>query len=124
MDDYHSLIRTSCRVTGSLVVALFVATTAFAQTLITVDDVFGVPFGNDLLVETPGVLGNDTYNGEPAEDCGRGRRPPGDFQLWPMGPRASNSDGSFTILTRSGLRRDRQLHLPGDRSSARLVRRR
>jgi hypothetical protein len=38
--------------------------------LIAVDDTFGVPVAQELIVEAPGVLENDTYNGEPAEDAG------------------------------------------------------
>jgi len=38
--------------------------------LIAVDDSFGVPVLQTLLVETPGVLQNDSYNNEPAEDGG------------------------------------------------------
>ena len=43
---------------------------AFAQTLIAVDDTFAVPYDQTLLVEGPGVLENDTFDGEPAEDAG------------------------------------------------------
>ena len=42
---------------------------AWAQ-LVAVDDSYGVPVAEPLLVETPGVLDNDSYNGEPAEDGG------------------------------------------------------
>ncbi len=37
--------------------------------LVAVDDRFGVPFGEPLLVEFPGVLKNDTFDDEPAEDA-------------------------------------------------------
>jgi len=43
---------------------------AFAQTLIAVDDTFGVPYNDILLVEAPGVLDNDLFDSEPAEDAG------------------------------------------------------
>jgi len=36
--------------------------------LVVVDDVFGVPFGQQLVVEAPGVLDNDLYDEEPAVD--------------------------------------------------------
>lgn len=45
------------------------STVAWAQ-LVTADDSYGVPVAQPLLVETPGVLDNDSYNGEPAEDSG------------------------------------------------------
>lgn len=38
--------------------------------LVAVDDSYGVPVAEPLLVETPGVLDNDSYKGEPAEDGG------------------------------------------------------
>ena len=43
---------------------------ASAQTLIAVDDTFAVPYDETLLVEAPGVLDNDTFDGQPAEDAG------------------------------------------------------
>ena len=70
MVDLHSLIRTRLRLAGCMLAAIFLATTAHGQTLVAADDVFSVPYGEDLLVEAPGALGNDTYNGEPAEDAG------------------------------------------------------
>jgi len=48
---------------------VWAAGSAQAQ-LLAVDDHFGVPFGSSLLVEFPGVLENDTFDGEPAEDAG------------------------------------------------------
>ncbi len=45
------------------------STVAWAQ-LVVVDDSYGVPVAQPLVVETPGVLDNDSYNGEPAEDGG------------------------------------------------------
>ena len=42
---------------------------ALAQ-LVAVDDSYAVPVAQQLVVETPGVLDNDRYNGEPAEDGG------------------------------------------------------
>lgn len=38
--------------------------------LIAVDDRFGVPVAQQLVVEEPGVLDNDTYDGDPAVDAG------------------------------------------------------
>ncbi len=55
---------------GVIVVAIGWTIPASAQTLIVVDDTYGVPFGEDLVVEAPGVLDNDTYDNEPAEDAG------------------------------------------------------
>lgn len=93
MVEHRSLIRRSCgrvvdagdflhaassglrasarRHAGSiLAVALFLASAAHgqAQGVVAGDDLYGVPFGQDLTVEAPGVLSNDTYNGNPAED--------------------------------------------------------
>jgi len=38
--------------------------------LVAFDDIFGVPVGQQLVVEAPGVLDNDLYNDEPALDGG------------------------------------------------------
>jgi len=38
--------------------------------LVAFDDIFGVPVGQQLVVEAPGVLDNDLYNEEPAVDGG------------------------------------------------------
>ena len=38
--------------------------------LVAVDDTFSVPVAQMLIVEAPGVLENDTFNGEPAVDAG------------------------------------------------------
>jgi len=38
--------------------------------LVAVDDSFAVPVAQELIVEAPGVLENDTYNGEPAAEAG------------------------------------------------------
>jgi hypothetical protein len=35
-----------------------------------VDDIYAVPYADILLVENPGVLENDTFDGEPAENAG------------------------------------------------------
>ena len=48
---------------------LGVASTAQAQ-MVAVDDSHSVPYNAPLLVETPGVLDNDTFNGDPATDHG------------------------------------------------------
>ena len=37
--------------------------------LVAVDDVYGVPYAVSLQVESPGVLSNDTFDGDPAEDA-------------------------------------------------------
>lgn len=46
------------------------ATPAAAQTLVVLDDEYGIPFAEPLVVEAPGVLDNDTVDGEPAADSG------------------------------------------------------
>ncbi len=52
-------------------VFLLLAVTATAQAqMVAVDDLDSVPYDQPLLVETPGVLENDTYNGDPATDYG------------------------------------------------------
>ena len=56
----------NCGLTVLLCVLSF---TARAQ-LVTVDDSFGVPVFQTLVTESPGVLKNDIYDGEPAEDGG------------------------------------------------------
>ena len=63
---------TNCRleVTILLVVTLILAAAGGAHAqLSTVDDLYGVPFATSLVVEAPGVLSNDTFNGNPAEDA-------------------------------------------------------
>jgi hypothetical protein len=49
---------------------LLSATISQAQTLVVVDDHYGVPFGRSLEVEASGVLDNDTLDGEPAGENG------------------------------------------------------
>jgi len=62
---------TAGRFAGALLVALiFLVTAAQGQTLNAVDDTFGIPYAEMLEVEAPGVLDNDTFNGDPAEDHG------------------------------------------------------
>ena len=46
----------------------FAAGLVHAQPLVAVDDSFGVPFGQPLLVEAEGVLKNDTFGGDPVSD--------------------------------------------------------
>ncbi len=71
MVGYRSLISRPQRLAGSmLVAAVFLATAAHGQTLVAVDDTFAVPHADTLLVEAPGVLDNDTFNGGTAEDAG------------------------------------------------------
>lgn len=58
-------------VSYSWLVAVFCSLPGIAcAQLITVDDSFGVPVMQTLLVEAPGVLQNDSYKDEPAEDGG------------------------------------------------------
>ena len=84
---------------GALRRAAFIATlivlaagAANAQ-VVAVDDAYSVPFGEDLLVEGPGVLDNDTYNGEPAEDAGATVELVADAT---HGTLVLNADGSFS----------------------------
>ena len=59
------------RIVGSLILALVLLTpAAHGQTLNALDDTFAVPYSQILEAEAPGVLANDTFNGEPAEDHG------------------------------------------------------
>ncbi len=53
-----------------LIALTLVALPAAAQTLVAVDDSYGVPFAEPLVVEDPGVMENDTYGGDPAADEG------------------------------------------------------
>ena len=48
----------------------FLIATAQAQTLVVVDDLYGIPFGQPLQVEATGVMENDTLDGEPAGENG------------------------------------------------------
>jgi hypothetical protein len=73
--------------------AVCAASPAATQTLIAVDDVYGVPYGEGLVVEAPGVLDNDTSNGEPAEDAGATVELVDDVTY---GSLVLSSDGSFT----------------------------
>ena len=54
---------------GVLLVLAFLASAASGQAQVVAgDDTYSVPFGENLVVEAPGVLANDTFNGDPAED--------------------------------------------------------
>ncbi len=59
--------KTRCRY--ALILIIGFAGVVQAQ-LVAVDDSFAVPVAQELVVEAPGVLENDTYNGEPAADAG------------------------------------------------------
>ena len=72
---------------------------ASAQTLIAVDDTFSVPYGQDLVAEAPGVLANDTFDGQPAEDAGATASLVSDVS---HGFLALASDGSFTYTPDTG----------------------
>lgn len=52
-----------------LILIIGIAGVVQAQ-LVAVDDPFAVPVAQELIVEAPGVLENDTYNGEPAAEAG------------------------------------------------------
>ncbi len=58
------------RLGAALAVFLVFTGVAGAQTLIAVDDAYGVRYAQPLVVEVPGVLDNDTYNGGPAAGAG------------------------------------------------------
>ena len=59
------------QIVGHLVLTLILVTpVVHGQTMNAVDDTFSVPFLLVLEAEAPGVLANDTYNGQPAEDHG------------------------------------------------------
>ncbi|MCU0305048.1 MAG: hypothetical protein MUC56_13435, partial [Thermoanaerobaculales bacterium] len=47
------------------VLLALLASSAAAQVLTGVDDSYGVPFADALVVEQPGVMSNDTYGGSP-----------------------------------------------------------
>lgn len=49
---------------------LLAAASVHAQTLVANDDSYGAPYGQPLAVESPGVLENDTVDGEAAADAG------------------------------------------------------
>lgn len=80
---------------GILAAAVFLASAAHgqAQGLVATDDFDSVPFGENLVVEAPGVLANDTFNGEPAEDSGATAVL---IDNVAHGTLIFNSDGSFT----------------------------
>jgi hypothetical protein len=75
------------------ILLLWVSGSAKAQTLIAVNDSYGIPFGQDLVVEGPGVLENDTLNGDPAGESGATAALVSDVG---HGSLTFNSDGSFT----------------------------
>ena len=68
---------------------------AHGQTMIAVDDTFSVPYSQILEAEAPGVLANDTFNGEPAEDAGAVVTPTPVLDA-EYGFLTLNTDGSFT----------------------------
>jgi hypothetical protein len=68
-------------------------TVARGQTLVANDDIAGVPFGTPLEINAPGVLENDTLDGEPAWGGGAMAELISDVS---HGTLALNSDGSFT----------------------------
>jgi hypothetical protein len=76
---------------GCVLVGL--AGTVHAQ-LVAVADEYGVPFGQPLAVEAPGVLDNDTLNGEPAVDAGASVSDLIADAVW--GTLILNTDGSFS----------------------------
>jgi hypothetical protein len=53
-----------------VVLGAFLSAGAASAQMVAVDDAYSVPFAAQLVVEVPGVLDNDTYNGQPAADQG------------------------------------------------------
>ena len=79
-----------------LIAALFLtlsATGAHAQVLIAHADIYGIPFGEPLVIEPNGVLDNDLLDGEPAGENGALATLITDVT---HGTLALSSDGSFT----------------------------
>ncbi len=74
-------------------VLLGLAASAHAQ-LVAETDGYAVPMDDDLVVEAPGVLDNDTYGGEPAEDAGA--EVDGVIVDVDFGVLTLNTDGSFS----------------------------
>jgi hypothetical protein len=75
--------------------------------LVAIDDSFGVPVLQQLIVEAPGVLDNDTYNGEPASEEGATveliEGPPSGIMECDTQPSLELCpDGSFTYTPESG----------------------
>ena len=62
--------RRALRVAGSMLAALILLTAAAHGQMVANDDSYSVPYGQDLMVEAPGVLANDTFDGNPAEEHG------------------------------------------------------
>ncbi len=58
------------RIVGWVGILLIGLPGAAQAQLVAVDDIFGVPVAQQLVVEAPGVLDNDLYNDEPAVDGG------------------------------------------------------
>ena len=79
--------------TGALAVLLASPVLGQAQ-LLAENDRFAVPMGDDLVVEAPGVLDNDTYGGEPAGDAGA--EVDGVIVDASNGTLVLNADGSFS----------------------------
>jgi VCBS repeat-containing protein len=68
-------------------------TSGHAQTLVVLDDSYGVPFGQSLDVEAFGVLENDTLDNEPAGENGVTAELVNDVS---HGMLVLNTDGSFS----------------------------
>jgi len=86
-------------VSAIIAVLLCTAGSAYAQTLVAVDDTYGVPFNQPLSVEAFGVLDNDTLNGQPAGENGATAVVISDVSHGILG---LNSDGSFTYTPGAG----------------------
>jgi hypothetical protein len=54
----------------SIILFSITVSLAQAQTLVVLDDHYGIPFGQPLQVEASGVLDNDTLDGEPGGENG------------------------------------------------------
>lgn len=55
---------------GSCLLLIIAATPVHAQVLLANDDSYGIPYGENLVVEPSGVLDNDTLDGETAGESG------------------------------------------------------
>ena len=81
-------------VVGLISVSILLAPTAHGQ-MVANGDTFAVPYADTLIVEAPGVLENDTYNGEPAEGAVIEHPVISDVT---HGTLTLNSDGSFSYV--------------------------
>ncbi len=89
----HPLVSTILGVFAYAILWMGIAGSAAAQVLVANDDEFGIPWGLTLVVEEPGVLENDTLDGENAGESGATAELVSDAS---HGTLVLASDGSFT----------------------------